>query len=108
MGIAPVFAGAELLVAPIVTPHPAGWLVIGRHEAVLVAHAAIMRGLDLVPDNEAVRRDAVFVNGDCFDPAAHHQPMQPLLRPLDLAFEMAAALGDAWRLELARGQGCEP
>src|SRR5262249_29785035 len=108
MGIAPVFAGAELLVAAVVAPHPARRLVIGRHEAVLVAHAAVVRGLDLVPDNEAVRRDAVLVDADRLDPAAHHQPMQPLSRPLDLAFEVTAALGDTWRLELTRGDGCEP
>src|SRR5262245_17172272 len=108
MGVAPVLAGAELLVAAVVAPHPARRLVVGRHEAVLVAHATVMRGLDLVPNDEAVRRDAVFVDADRLDPTADHQPMQPRLSPLDLAFEMAAALGDAWRLELARGYRREP
>src|SRR5215467_10653132 len=108
MGIAPVFAGAELLIATVVAPHPAGRLVVSRHEAVLVAHAAIVRRLDLVPHDEAVRSDAVFVEADRLDPAADHQPIQPLPGPFDLAFEMAAALGNARRLELARGHGREP
>src|SRR5215467_8473842 len=107
MGVAPVLTGPELLVAAVVTPDPAGRLVVGRHEAVLVTHAAIVRGLDLVPDDEAVRRDAVLVDAHRLDLAAHHQPMQPRLRPLDLAFEVAVALGDARRLELARGNRCE-
>src|SRR5215475_7023805 len=101
MGVAPVFARAELLVAPVVAPHPARRLVIGRHETILVAHAAIMCGLDLVPDDEAVRRDAALVDADRLDPAADHQPVQPRLSPFDLAFEVTAALGNARRLELA-------
>src|SRR5215510_650106 len=108
MGVAPVFTGPELLVAAVVTPDPAGRLVIGRHEAVLIAHAAIVRGLDLVPHDLAVRRDAVFVDADRLDLAAHHQPMQPRLSPLDLAFEVAVAFGDPRRLELARGDRREP
>src|SRR5262245_15352626 len=108
MGIAPVFAGAELLVAAVVAPHATGRLVVGRHETVLVAHAAIMCRLDLVPDDEAVRRDAVFVDADRLDPAAHHQPVQPRLSPLDLAFEVAAAFCDARRLELASWDRRQP
>src|SRR5882672_3139704 len=108
MGVAPVFAGAEFLIAAVVAPDPAGRLVVGRHEAVLVAHAAIVRGLDLVPDDVAVRRDAVLVDAHRLDLAAHHQPMHPLPRPVDLAFEVAVALADARGLELARGDGREP
>src|SRR3954454_21593817 len=107
MGVAPVFAGPELLVAAVVAPDSAGRLVIGRHEAVLVAHAAIVRGLDLVPDDMAVRRDAVFINAHRLDLAAHHQPMQPRLSPLHLAFEVTMAFGDARRLEPARRDGRE-
>src|SRR5262245_5391311 len=102
MGVAPVFTGPELLVAAVVAPDPAGRLVVGRHEAVLIAHAAIVRGFDLVPHDLAVRRDAVCVDAHCLDLTAHHQPMQPRLSPLDLALEVAMALGDARRPELAR------
>src|SRR5215470_20005338 len=102
MGVAPVLAGPELLVAAVVAPDSAGRLVVGRHKAVLVAHTAIVRGLDLVPDDEAVRRDAVFVDADRLDLAADHQPMQPRLSPLDLAFEVTVAFGDARRLDFAR------
>src|SRR5215471_7159819 len=108
MGVAPVLTGPELLVAAVVTPDPAGRLVVGRHEAVLVAHAAIVRGLDLVPDDLAVWRDAVFVDAHGLDLAAHHQPMQPRLSPFDLAFEVAMALGDARRLEPARRHRRQP
>src|SRR5262245_37440896 len=108
MDVAPVFTGSELLVAAVVAPDPAGWFVIGRHEAVLVAHAAIVRGLDLVPDDEAVRRDAVLIDTDGLDLAAHPQPMQPRLSPLDLAFDVAVALGDARRLEPARRDRRQP
>src|SRR2546423_7233045 len=108
MGVAPVLAGAELLVAAVVAPYAAGRFIVGRHEAVLVAHAAIVRRLDLVPDDVAVRRDAVLVDAHRLDLAAHHQPMQPRLSPVDLAFEVTVALDDARRLELARGDRREP
>src|SRR5262245_25631516 len=107
MGVAPVFARPEFLVAAVVAPDPAGRLVVSWHEAVLVAHAAIVRGLDLVPHNLTVRRNAVFIDAHRLDLSAYHQPMQPLPCPLNLALEVAVALGDARRLELARGDGCE-
>src|SRR5262249_27416194 len=83
-------------------------LVIGRYEAVAVAHAAIMRGLYLVPHDKAVVRDAAFVDADGFNFAAHHEPVDPGPRPLDLAFEMAAAFGDARRLHHPCGHRGEP
>src|SRR4029450_4323550 len=89
-------------------PDPAGRPIVGRHEAVLVAHAAIVRRLDLVPDDVAVRRDAALVDAHRPDLAAHHTPMRPRRSPVDLAFEVTVALDDARRLELARGDRREP
>src|SRR5262249_41863906 len=61
MGVAPVFAGAEFLVAAVIAPDSASRFVIGRHETVLVAHAAIVRGFHLVPDDVAVFGQASLV-----------------------------------------------
>src|SRR5262245_27705832 len=102
VGVAPVFVRAKLLVAAVVAPDPAGRLVVGRNEAVAVAHAAIVRGFHLVPDDVSGFGDAVLVDAHRLDPAAHHEAIDPRPRPLDLAFEMAAALGDPRRSELAR------
>src|SRR5204862_4205000 len=99
---APILTGAEFLVAALIVPHAAGRLVERRHEAVAVTHAAIVRGLHLVPHQEARFGHTAVVDADRLDPAAYHQAIHPFARPLDFAFEMAAALGDARRAQTAR------
>src|SRR5215510_6058581 len=92
VGVAPAFAGAEFLVAAVVAPDPARGLVVGGNEAVAIPHAAIMRRLHLVPDDETA-----VVDADRLDLAADHHAIKPRPRPFDPAFEMGAALGDARR-----------
>src|SRR5262249_13395437 len=108
VGVAPVFAGAEFLVAAVVAPDSARGFVVGGNEAVAIAHAAIMRGLHLVPDDETVGGEAAVVDADRFDLAADHHAIKPRPRPFDPAFEMGAALGDARRAQRARRNGGEP
>src|SRR6266567_7241828 len=62
IGVTPVFALPKLLVAAGVAPHPASGLVVGGNEAVPVTHAAIGRGLYLVPGDEALLGDATGVD----------------------------------------------
>src|SRR5215813_10024139 len=90
VGVAPVLTRAELLVAAVVAPHPARGLVVSGDKAVAIAHAAIVRGLDLVPDDETVGVHAAVVDADRLDPAADHHPIEPCLRPFHPAFEMGA------------------
>src|SRR5712691_519771 len=108
IGVAPVLARAEFLVAAGVAPHPASGLVVGGNEAVPVTHAAIVGGLHLVPDDEALLGDAAGVDAHRIDPAADHEPVEPLPRPLDLAFEVAAAFRDPGRPQAAGGERREP
>src|SRR5262245_48650642 len=108
VGVAPVFTGPELLVAAVVAPHSARGLVVSGDEAVAIAHAAIVRGLDLVPDDETVGVHTAVVDADCLDPAADHHPIEPCPRPLHPAFEMGAALRDARGPQDARRDGGEP
>src|SRR5262249_48695701 len=89
-------------------PHAARRLVKSRHETVAITHAAIMRGLDLVPHDETLIGHAVAVDAHGFDAAADHQAVEPLLCPLYLAFEMAAAFRNAWRAQHARCERREP
>src|SRR5262245_52645191 len=102
IGIAPGLAGAEFLVAAVVAPDPARRLVVGRNEAVAIAHAAIVRGLHLVPHDEAVGVHAALVDAHGLDLAADHHAVEPGPRPLDLALEMGAAFGDSRRPQDAR------
>src|SRR5262249_47961175 len=108
VGVAPVFAGAEFLVAAVVAPDPARGLVVGGDEAVAVAHAAIMRRLHLVPADEPVGGEAAAVDADRLDLAADHHAIEPRPRPIDPALEMGAALGDARRTQHAGRDGGEP
>src|SRR6266478_3005283 len=104
LGIAPVFPLAKFVVAPLVMPDAARGPVVGGHEPVAITHAAVMRRLHLVPDDEASLGHAAGIDAHGFDLAAYHQPVDPLPGPGDLAFEMTAALGDARRTQLARRQ----
>src|SRR5712691_11390843 len=97
IGVTPVFARAEFLVAAGVAPHPASGIVVGGNEAVPIAHAAIVGGLHLLPDDEALLGDAAGVDAHRLDLAADHEPVDPLPRPLDLAFEVTAAFRDPGR-----------
>src|SRR5215475_14784083 len=108
VGVAPVFAGAEFLVAAVVAPDPARGLVVGGNEAVAIAHAAIVCRLHLVPDDEAVGVEAAVVDADRLDLAADHHAIEPRPRPFDPAFEMGAALRDARRAQHAGWDGGEP
>src|SRR5262245_27077733 len=85
VGAAPVLAGTKVVVAAVVAPKAARGLVVGRHEAVPIAHAAIMRRLDPVPDDEAIGVHAAIVDAHGLDAAAHHQPVAPFARPLHAA-----------------------
>src|SRR5262249_61440029 len=102
------FAGRDFLVAAVVAPAPARGLVVGGNEAVAIAHAAIVRRLHLVPDDEAVGVEAAVVDADRLDLAADHHAIKPRPRPFDPAFEMGAALGDARRAQHAGPHGREP
>src|SRR5262249_13736083 len=106
--VTPVLPGAKLRIASLIAPVTPGRLVIGRDKARLVAHDAIVRGLDLVPDDEAVLVHAAVVDADRLDLAADHHAIEPGARPFDPALEMGAALGDARRPQDARGNGGEP
>src|SRR5262249_34798815 len=105
---APFLAGGEFLVGAVVAPDPARGLVVGGDEAVAIAHAAIVRGLHLVPDDEAVGVEAAVVDADRLDLAADHHAIEPRPRPFDPAFEMGAALGDARRTQHAGRDGGAP
>src|SRR5262249_46564810 len=108
VGVAPVFAGAEFLVAAVVAPDPARGLVVGGDEAVAIPHAAIVCRLPLAPNEENVGVDAAVVDADRLDLAADHHAIKPRPRPFDRAFEMGAALGDARWAQHARRDGGEP
>src|SRR5215510_11564258 len=85
VGVAPAFASAEFLVAAVVAPDPARRLVVGGNEAVAIAHAAIMRRLHLVPDDEPVGVEAAVVDADRLDLAADHYFKDPATTEIDPA-----------------------
>src|SRR5262245_14207599 len=82
--------------------------LVGRDKLIFVLVTAIMRWLQLFPQQIALFVYVPVVDG-CGDDLTHdHQTMQPLLGPFYLAFEVTSAFRYARRSHDRRGQGREP
>src|SRR4030095_5717536 len=79
--------------------------LIGPYELGLVFVTAIMRRLQLFPNEIALFVYVSFIDRCGDDLSYDHHAMQPLLCPFNLAFEMTSACRYAWRLYDRRREG---